>query len=200
MESKFYGVISRMKLINRWGLMRGTRNETISEHSLETAVIAHALALISNKYFGGSIDAERCAVMGIFHDATEIITGDMPTPVKYFSSDIRGAYKAVEENARDRLVSLLPDELKDDYKPLFSPDNDCGEEEMLLWKFVKAADKISALIKCIDERMTGNTDFLSAENATLNAVRDMNMPEADFFINNFISGYGCTLDEQLERI
>ena len=196
MENQFYSMLSRMKLINRWGLMRNTRNENISEHSLETAMIAHSLAVIGNTYFGKSYNAERCALLGVFHDVTEIITGDLPTPVKYGSPEIRSAYKQVEDNAKNRLVSMLPEEMQVEISPLLSPDENTSDEERELWRLVKAADKLSALIKCIEERVTGNTDFASAEKATLRSIEEMAMPEADYFIKNFLPSYGKTLDEQ----
>lgn len=196
MENQFYSMLSRMKLINRWGLMRNTHNENISEHSLETAMLAHSLAVIGNTYFGKSYNAERCALLGIFHDVTEIITGDLPTPVKYGSDEIRSAYKQVEENAKNRLVSMLPDEMQREISPLLSPDENASEEELELWRFVKAADKLSALIKCIEERTTGNTDFISAEQSTLQSIKEMKLPEVDFFIEKFLPSYGKTLDEQ----
>lgn len=196
MKNQFYSMLSRMKLINRWGLMRNTHNENISEHSLETAMLAHSLAVIGNTYFGKSYNAERCALLGIFHDVTEIITGDLPTPVKYGSDEIRTAYKQVEENAKSRLVSMLPDEMQWEISPLLSPDENASEEELELWRIVKAADKLSALIKCIEERTTGNTDFISAESSTLLSIKDMKMPEVDFFIEKFLPSYGKTLDEQ----
>lgn len=176
--------------------MRNTHNENISEHSLETAMLAHSLAVIGNTYFGKSYNAERCALLGIFHDVTEIITGDLPTPVKYGSDEIRTAYKQVEENAKNRLVSMLPDEMQGEISPLLSPDENASEEELELWRLVKAADKLSALIKCIEERTTGNTDFISAESSTLLSIKDMKMPEVDFFIEKFLPSYGKTLDEQ----
>lgn len=196
MKNQFYSMLSRMKLINRWGLMRNTHNENISEHSLETATLAHSLAVIGNTYFGKSYNAERCALLGIFHDVTEIITGDLPTPVKYGSDEIRTAYKQVEENAKNRLVSMLPDEMQGEISPLLSPDENASEEELELWRLVKAADKLSALIKCIEERTTGNADFISAESSTLQSIKEMNLPEVDFFIEKFLPSYGKTLDEQ----
>lgn len=196
MQDQFYSMLSRMKLINRWGLMRNTRNENISEHSLETAMIAHCLAVVHNTYFGGNVNAERCALLGIFHDVTEIITGDLPTPVKYYNPEIRTAYKEVEETAKNKLISMLPEEMRDEFRPLLSPEEDCSEEERELWRFVKAADKLSALIKCIEERMTGNSDFLSAEKASAEAVKAMKMPEADYFMEHFLPSYDNTLDEQ----
>lgn len=176
--------------------MRNTHNENISEHSLETATLAHSLAVIGNTYFGKSYNAERCALLGIFHDVTEIITGDLPTPVKYGSDEIRTAYKQVEENAKNRLVSMLPDEMQGEISPLLSPDENASEEELELWRLVKAADKLSALIKCIEERTTGNADFISAESSTLQSIKEMNLPEVDFFIEKFLPSYGKTLDEQ----
>lgn len=196
MENQFYSMLSRMKLINRWGLMRNTHSENISEHSLETAMIAHSLAVIGNTYFGKSYNAERCALLGVFHDVTEIITGDLPTPVKYCNPEIRTAYKQVEENAKTRLVSMLPEEMRGEISPLLSPDENASDEERELWRIVKAADKLSALIKCIEERTTGNSDFISAEKATLRSIEEMQMPEADFFIQKFLPSYGSTLDEQ----
>ena len=196
MQDQFYSMLSRMKLINRWGLMRNTRSENISEHSLETAMLAHCLAVIHNTYFGGNVNAERCALLGIFHDVTEIITGDLPTPVKYYNPEIRTAYKEVEETAKNKLISMLPEEMRGEFRPLLSPEEDCSEEELELWRFVKAADKLSALIKCIEERMTGNSDFLSAEKASAEAVKAMKMPEADYFMEHFLPSYDNTLDEQ----
>lgn len=191
-ESKFFAVVSRMKYINRWSLMRNTITENISEHSLEAAFIAHALALIRNKRFGGNVDPERCALLAMYHDTTEIITGDLPTPVKYYNSDIKGAYDEIEKKAEDTLLSYLPDDLREYYEPLLSPT----EEEKELWQLVKGADKLSALIKCIEERKMGNADFLSAEKSTLKAVQKMDIPEVKVFLDEFIPAYGLTLDEQ----
>ena len=181
-----------MKYINRWALMRNTINEDISQHSIDVAFIAHALALIRNKRFGGNVSPERCALLAMFHDTTEIITGDLPTPIKYYNKQIKGAYDEIEEKAKDQLLSYLPDDLRQDYEPLFCRT----EEEADLWSLVKAADKISALIKCLEERKMGNTDFASAEKATREAVEKMNMPEADVFLEEFIPAYELTLDEQ----
>lgn len=189
---RFFAVISRMKYINRWALMRNTINENISEHSLEVAFIAHALALIRNERFGGSINTERCALLAMYHDTTEIITGDLPTPIKYYSKEIRGAYDEVEQKAQSTLLSYLPDDLKKYYRPLLSPD----DTEAELWRLVKGADKLSALIKCIEERNMGNLDFASAEKATLEAIHKLDLPEAEVFLEEFIPAYGLTLDEQ----
>lgn len=192
MESKFFAVISRMKYINRWSLMRNTIPENISEHSVETAFIAHALALLRNKRFGGNINAERCALIAIYHDVSEIITGDLPTPVKYYNKDIKSAYGEIENNALDQLLSYLPDDLKEEYRAVFF----AGEEERELWTLVKAADKISALIKCVEERRMGNSDFASAEKSTLEAIHRLNVPEAEVFLEEFMPSYNLTLDEQ----
>lgn len=191
-EQKFFAIISRMKYINRWGLMRNTINENISEHSLETAFIAHVLALYRNVRFGGNVDPERAALLAMYHDATEIITGDLPTPVKYYNAEIKAEYDKVEKMAEDKMLSYLPDDLREYYRPLFSKTEEDGE----LWSLVKAADKLSALIKCIEERQMGNSDFTEAEKSTLQAVHDMALPEAEEFISEFLSSYCLTLDGQ----
>ena len=181
-----------MKYISRWALMRNTIKEDISQHSLDVAFIAHALALITNKRFGGNVSPERCALLAMFHDTTEIITGDLPTPIKYYNKQIKGAYDEIEEKAKNQLLSYLPDDLKDDYAPLFCKTDDEAE----LWQLVKAADKLSALIKCLEERKMGNTDFASAEKSTRAAIEKMGLPEADVFLKEFIPAYELTLDEQ----
>lgn len=192
MKSNFFAVISRMKYINRWSLMRNTINENLSEHSLETAFIAHALAVLRNKRFGGNANAERCALLAIYHDTTEIITGDLPTPVKYYNKNIKTAYAEIEENAKNQLLSYLPEDFREEYEPLFGKT----VEDEELWKLVKAADKISALIKCVEERQMGNTDFASAEKSTYNAIKSLGLPEADMFLEEFMPSYLLTLDEQ----
>lgn len=192
MNNQFFAILSRMKYINRWGLMRNTINENLSEHSLETAFIAHLLATIRNVRFNGNVDAERCAVLAMYHDCTEILTGDLPTPVKYFNPEIKNAYKQVEETAVNKMISFLPEDLADEYTYLLK----MREEDKDLWVLVRAADKLSALIKCIEEKQMGNSDFLQAEKSTLESIRKMNIPEADVFIDEFIDAYGLTLDEQ----
>jgi len=188
----FFAMLSRMKYINRWGLMRNTRNENICEHSLDVAVISHALALIGNKRYDKNYNTERAAMLGIMHDAPEIITGDMPTPVKYHSKEISKAYKEVESIAVDRLTSMLPEDFRQDYEDLFNFSGD-GDEE--LKKLVKAADKISAIIKCIEEKKSGNSEFSKAEQALRKAVGDMDMPETSCFMEEFLPSYCLTLDE-----
>ncbi len=192
MNNNFYAMLSRMKYINRWGLMRNTIHENISEHSLDVAIIAHALATFSNIHFNNNINAERIALLAMFHDCTEIITGDLPTPIKYFAPEIREAYKEVENVAKDRLLDGLPDELKDIYAPLLVET----EEERELWRFVKAADKLSALIKCVEEKRMGNDDFIKAEASTLKSLKEMDMPEVRMFLKEYFPAYSLTLDEQ----
>ena len=192
-EKKFFAIISRMKYINRWGLMRNTITENISEHSLETAFIAHLLALYRNVRFGGNVDPERAALLAMYHDVTEIITGDLPTPVKYYNKEIKAEYDRVEEIAKDKMISYLPEDLQEHYRPLLGKTDDEAE----LWQLVKAADKLSALIKCLEERQMGNVDFTAAEKSTLEAVHAMNLPEAEEFIKEFLPSYGLTLDAQI---
>lgn len=191
MEYGFYAMISRMKLIERWALMRNSLSENISEHSLEVSIIAHALAVISNERLGNHINAEKAALIGIYHDATEIITGDMPTPIKYFNENIQGAFKAVENAAAERLLSMLPEDIRESYTSIFFPK----EEEVYLWKLVKAADKLSALIKCIQERKAGNTEFIRAEEAIRKILIDMKSEEVNMFMKEFLPLYDKTLDE-----
>lgn len=190
-DNHFFAMMSRMKYINRWGLMRNTLNENISEHSLDVAMIAHALGVINNTYFNGNINSDRLALMGMYHDATEIITGDMPTPVKYYNPIIRDAYKEVEGIAKDELLQGLPEEMRQVYDSILQDT----EEEAELWKYVKAADKLSAYIKCIEEQRMGNSDFEKAGASILSIIEGMGMPEVDFFLEKFIPPYKLTLDE-----
>ncbi len=194
MSSHFFAMHSRMKYINRWALMRNTVSENISEHSNDVAVIAHALAVIKNVRFGGNLNAERAAFLGLYHDMTEIITGDMPTPVKYHSEDMREAFKEVEDKAGRRLLSMLPEDMARYYEGAFFKE----EEDEYLWKIVKAADKISALIKCIEEKNAGNNEFGKALDSTRASVESMNMPEADVFLEEFLPSFYLSLDEQNE--
>jgi 5'-deoxynucleotidase len=189
----FYAMLSRMKYINRWGLMRNTRSENLCEHSFETAVLAHALAVLRNTRFGGHADPERTATLALFHDATEILTGDLPTPIKYYNPQIRAAYREVESVAQNKLLSFLPDDLKPSYASVLTAQGD-GDEALL--PLVKAADKLSAIIKCMEESRMGNTEFTKAEASLLLAVRAMHLPEADCFVEEFLPSYRLTLDEQ----
>lgn len=189
MASRFFALFSRMKYINRWALMRNTAQESLSQHSLEVAAFAHALALLGNRRLGKSYNAERAALLGIYHDMPEIITGDMPTPVKYFSPDIRASFGAVEKVSQQRLLSALPEDLQADFYPLLTEDDDKD-----LLKLVKAADKLSALVKCIEERKAGNSEFSGAEKATLLAIEKLDLPEIRLFMDEFMGAYDLTLD------
>ena len=198
-ESHFLALLSRMKYIERWALMRSSRPENLSEHSLEVASIAHMLCVIGNARFGRSLDAERAALVAIYHDASEIITGDMPTPVKYHDGTIRDAYRAVEKNAEERLLAALPDDLRPAFEDVLWPAADASEDERYLRRLVKAADKISALIKCVDESRAGNTEFASAERTCRASVDEMaaEPPEVADFVREFLPSFGATLDELL---
>ena len=194
-DNHFYAMLSRMKYINRWGLMRNTRNENLCEHSLEVAYVAHALGIINNEIFGGDINAERLAVLGMYHDVTEIITGDMPTPIKYYNPLIRDAYKEVEQVAEEQMLSGISPDIRERYRGVLLET----EEEAELWKYVKAADKISAYIKCIEEKKTGNRDFEDAEVTIYNAINDMGLPEVDYFMKEYIPAYMLTIDKSGEE-
>ena len=187
--SSFFAMMARMKYIDRWGLMNNTRTENICEHSLEVAMLSHALVSIADTRFGEELDADRAAVIGLFHDASEIITGDMPTPVKYYNPAIKDAYKEVERVAEDKLIAMLPEDLRDIYRPVIS----CCDE--VLSRYVKAADKLSALIKCIEEVRMGNNEFLKAKASIEEALDAMELPALDVFIKEYLPAYYLTLDE-----
>ncbi|MFQ9515638.1 MAG: 5'-deoxynucleotidase [Eubacterium sp.] len=187
--NNFFGMLARMKYINRWGLMRNTITENIAEHSLEVAIIAHSLAIIGNTYFKKKLNAEHIAVLAIMHDTTEIITGDLPTPIKYYAPEIRDSYKKVEKIAANQLLSELPEQMRQEYEKILI------EEQNQDWKYVKAADKLSAYIKCIEEANMGNTDFKKAEETLKKSVESMKMEEVDYFMKNFLPSYTMTLDE-----
>ena len=193
-ESHFLAILSRMKYIERWALMRSSRPENLSEHALDVALIAHALASLGNARHSRHLDADRAAVLGLFHDASEIITGDMPTPVKYHDAAINEAYKAVEAGAEARLLATLPEDLRDVYETYFF-----AGDEADLRRLVKAADKISALIKCVDERRSGNAEFASAEDTCRAAVEAAaaELPEVADFVEEFLPSFGSTLDQLL---
>ena len=195
MNYNFFALISRMKYIDRWALMRNTRQENLCEHSMEVAMIAHALCTIANVRYGKNLDANNAALIGLYHDASEIITGDMPTPVKYFNSDLKHAYKEVEAIADSKLLEKLPDDMRPVYEEIFVSDG--TEEDRYIRKLVKAADKLSALIKCISELNVGNTEFRTAKESTGKQIRSLynELPEVLDFVNEFLSSYGNTLDE-----
>ncbi len=191
----FFATIGRMKYIERWALMRNSRPENLSEHSLEVAMIAHLLCTIANIRYGKHLDADKAALVGLYHDATEIITGDMPTPVKYYNSEIKAAYKEVEKEASQRLLSKLPEDLQPVYDRVFHASED--PDEVYMRRLVKAADKLSALIKCIEEERAGNTEFQTAKKSTEHSLAEMTMelPEVSDFMKEFLPPYGNTLDE-----
>lgn len=187
----FFAMVNRMKYIDRWALMPNTQKENIAEHSHSVAVIAHALALIGKREFGKDYDENRVAVLALFHDTTEVITGDMPTPVKYYNDEIKSVYKKIESVAGQRLLSMLPEEYKADYEPMFEH----SEEDRELWLLVKAADKISALIKCIEENRMGNREFDIALKAQEQKIAEIDIPEVKYFSEHFLKSYYLTLDE-----
>ena len=190
MKSHFFAYIARMRYITRWALMRNTFSENVQEHSHMVAVLAHALAVIRNRVYGGQIDAGQVAAAALYHDASEIITGDMPTPIKYYAPEIRDAYRKVETVAGDKLLSMLPEALRADYEPIIKIEDETTK------KLVKAADKLSALIKCMEERRAGNAEFSRAEQTLRRAVEDMHLPEAGCFLTEYLPSYALTLDEQ----
>ncbi|MBQ9860222.1 MAG: 5'-deoxynucleotidase [Clostridia bacterium] len=191
MTYSFFAMLSRMKNIYRWALMRNTRRENIAEHSHEVAVLAHALALLHNRSSEEKADPALCVMLAIYHDVPEILTGDMPTPVKYGNVAIREAYRQVERSACDKLLGMLPEDLQGAYLPLLQEG-----EESIERRLVKAADKISALIKCIEELSQGNREFASARRATEQSVRAMHLSAAEEFLDTYLPAYELPLDDQ----
>lgn len=189
--SHFFAYLARMKFIQRWGLMHNVHQENIQEHSLQVCTITHGLALIKNRKFGGEVNIERAVMLAIYHDASEVITGDLPTPIKYFSPQIKDAYKEIEFVANERLFSMLPEEFQPDFESFFFPEREDDE----LWLLVKAADKISAYFKCVEERKAGNLEFAQAEKVLLQSVKDMELPEVEYFMEVFGPSMELTLDE-----
>ena len=189
MSHSFFAYIFRMRYIARWALMRNTRTENVEEHSYEVAVLAHALAAIGREVFHKDVDPDRAATAALFHDAPEIITGDMPTPIKYYNPDIKTAYRQVEAVAQDKLLSMLPRELTAVYGPLVR------ESDGNVRRYVKAADKLSAYIKCVEEGKAGNSEFKMAAGQTLAALKEMDMEELDWFMERFLPAFELTLDE-----
>ena len=190
MANEFYALLGRMRYITRWGLMRNTFSENIQEHSHQVAVLAHALALIRREILGlEGPDPERCATAALYHDASEILTGDLPTPIKYHDPQIRAAYKRVERLYGERLLDMLPRELRSHYAPYVLED----DEE--LEPIVKGADKLSAYIKCIEEQKAGNTEFDTAARQTLAAIEEMDRPELGWFVEHCLEAFALNLDE-----
>ena len=189
MKSHFFAYIARMRFIQRWALMRNTAPENVQEHSHQVAVLAHALAVIRNEIFSGQVDAGAVAVTALYHDASEILTGDMPTPIKYDNPAIRKAYKDVEAVAERKLVDFLPQDLRPAYRDIVTPVD--GEIEEL----VKAADKLSAHIKCLEELKAGNNEFREAAAQTRRALEEYDLPEVKYFMDTFLESFALTLDE-----
>ena len=189
MKSHFFAYISRMRFIQRWALMRNTAPENVQEHSHQAAVLAHALAVIRNERFGGHLDPGAVAAAALYHDASEILTGDMPTPIKYHDPAIRAAYKDVEAVASRKLLDLLPPELQNAYRPILL------EEDGEIRQVVKAADKLSAYIKCVEELKAGNNEFREAAAQTLRALTGYGLPEVAYFLETFMASFSLTLDE-----
>ena len=190
MANEFYALMARMRYITRWGLMRNSFSENIQEHSHQVAVLAHALALIRRDILKlEGPDPDRCAVAALYHDVTETLTGDLPTPIKYHNPEIKNAYKQVERIASERLLSMLPEELRSSYQALIM------EEDKQVKPIIKAADKLSAYIKCIEEQKAGNTEFDSAAKVTMESMEEMNLPELNWFIREALPAFSLTLDE-----
>ncbi len=199
MSENFFAMLHRMRYINRWGLMRNTEPENIQEHSLQVAIIAHALAVLRQRHFAADrvpVDAEHVALLAIYHDASEILTGDLPTPVKYFNPAIRDAYKAVESVATAKLLTMLPDDLAPAWQPLLEPD--AGDPAVrAAMQLVKAADRISAYIKCLDEGKAGNSEFRQAAESTWDSLEKVaaELPEVRYFLDHFLPAFRLSLDE-----
>ncbi len=189
--SHFYAYVSRMKLIERWSLMHNLRPENVQEHSLQVAIIAHSLAVIGNKYFGKDYNVDKVCTLAVFHDASEVLTGDLPTPVKYYNPEIKQAYKDIENKATERLLSYLPADLIPDYEKVLKVQ----EEDQDLWRLVKAADSLCAYIKCLEENAAGNKEFNRAKNTIENSLIKMNLDESNYFMKHFLHSFSLSLDE-----
>ena len=187
---KFFAFLNRMKYIKRWSLMRSVREENIMEHSQQVAVIAHALALINNKILGGSIDVNKVVLLAQYHEVGEVITGDLPTPIKYFNLEIKSAYKDLEKNASIKLLSMLPEELKSEYEKYVLPDENSEE-----YALVKCADRLSAYLKCVEEVKAGNSEFKKAKNAIGLELKNSKRLEVQYYLKEFAPAYDLTLDE-----
>lgn len=190
MAFNFYAFLDRMKYIKRWSLMRSVREENIMEHSQQVAMLAHALAVINNKVYGGSANAEKCVLYAVYHECGEVMTGDLPTPIKYFNNSIHGAYKSLEDKACDKLLEMLPSEMKSEIAFYVRPDVNSEE-----YKLVKAADRLAAYIKCLEEHRCGNTEFEKAKKSIEADLHSRRMPEVEYFFKTFISAFNLTLDE-----
>ena len=189
MQHHFYAYMARMKLIKRWGLRHNTREENDQEHSLQVTMIAHALAMYKNRRYGGNVDVEKVLLYALYHEAAEVITGDLASPIKYFNPGIRDAYKEIERMASEKLLEYLPEDMKEDFRALLFPD-----EESCEWRIVKAADRISAYGKCLEEYGYGNREFLTAQENIRASISRMNMPEAEDFMREFAPSFMLPLD------
>lgn len=190
MPYNFYAFMDRMKYIKRWSLMRSVREENIMEHSQQVAMLAHALAVITNRLYGGSVDEQKCVLYAVYHECSEVMTGDLPTPIKYFNSSIKGAYKDIEARASEKLLNMLPAELKEGLAPFVMTDMSSEE-----YKILKAADRLAAYIKCLEEERCGNTEFEKAKKSIEEDLHSRNMPAVEYFMTNFIPAFLLTLDE-----
>ncbi len=191
-RSHFFAHISRLKLINRWPLMRNVRTENVSEHSLQVAMVAHALAVIKNKKFDGHLNADRIAMLALYHDASEVLTGDLPTPVKYYNAQIAREYKKIEKIAQQKLIEMLPEELQEVYRPLLDEQHQHSEAEQSV---VKQADALCAYLKCLEELSAGNNEFLLAKVRLEKTLQKRRSPEMDYFVKVFIPSFSLSLDE-----
>ncbi len=189
--SYFFAHLARMKLIHRWPLMRNVRTENVSEHSLQVAMVAHALAIIKNRKFAGKVDAQRIALLAMYHDASEVITGDLPTPIKYHNPQIAHEYKKIEKFAQQKLLDMLPEELQEDFKELLIEDLQSDEEHFI----VKQADTLCAYLKCLEELSAGNSEFTLAKKRLEKMLDERNSPEMQYFMEKFIPGFNLSLDE-----
>lgn len=187
---KFFGFLNRMKYIKRWSLMRSVREENIMEHSQQVAVIAHALALIANKNFNKSVDVSKVVLYAQYHEVGEVITGDLPTPIKYFNPEIKSAYKDLEKNACARLINMLPENLKEEYTEYIQPDEQSEE-----YKIVKSADRLAAYLKCVEEIKAGNSEFKKAKATILSELKALKREEVDYYLKDFAPAYELSLDE-----
>lgn len=186
----FYAYMDRMKYIKRWQLMRSVREENVMEHSQSVALLSHALAVIRNKVFGGSVDEKKVVLYAVYHETSEVMTGDLPTPIKYFNSGIKGEYKRLESRACDKMLRMLPEEMREEIAAYVLTDETSEE-----YKLVKAADRLAAYIKCLEELKSGNAEFSRAKKSIEDDLKSRNMPEIDYFFSHFIDGYFKTLDE-----
>ena len=188
--SKFFAFLSRMKYIKRWSLMRSIREENIMEHSLEVSILAHALAVIKNKMFGANVNVEKVVLLAQYHEVGEVITGDLPTPIKYFNPEIKSAYKDLEKWASNKILDTLPQEIKNEYSSYILPDEESEE-----YKIVKGADRLSAYLKCVEEVKSGNSEFKKAKQTILSDLKKLKREEIDYYLKEFAPAYELTLDE-----